>query len=123
IAETFGIAGQKCDINSVWAITSKPTRAQIAYLRQEAACIIQEGRKGSSSIWAAVDSQLGILRAKEDPNFTATFLKVVYDNDCDMSDGKNMYKDVKDLIKFKLPTEKEIEDLMLETPAQNASMS
>ncbi|EGG06216.1 uncharacterized protein MELLADRAFT_106902 [Melampsora larici-populina 98AG31] len=88
IAQKCGTTGHHTNPESLWEATDQPTRARVAYLvskfniialyitepesvvyvppmkRREALRIFQNG-KGSSSIWATVDSQLEQLRLEE----------------------------------------------------------
>ncbi|EGF97603.1 uncharacterized protein MELLADRAFT_84834 [Melampsora larici-populina 98AG31] len=107
IAHRFSIAGQHADANSLWANTDSPTWARMAYLRCEAVRIYQIGR-GSSSIWACADTLLNKLRLKGD-DYTAAFLKVVYNQDAEAFNFMNFFQDLTVQCNFKLPSDEEVE--------------
>ncbi|KAH9821029.1 hypothetical protein DFH28DRAFT_1079155 [Melampsora americana] len=75
--------------------------------------------KGSSSIWAAVDRQLEILRLEEkrrknhdgykSGDYTASFYKIIYDQDCQYFSGTSLFQDLTNQYIFALPTEEQIE--------------
>ncbi|KAH9807662.1 hypothetical protein DFH28DRAFT_1089118 [Melampsora americana] len=133
IANRMGTAGAHADANTLWANTDGPTRARFAYLlaqtndisassfyqRREAVRIIQNGR-GSSSIWACVDKHLARLRTKGD-NYTTcansvgiafSFYKIVYDQDKEAFNFKNLFEDLKESCDFALPTDEVVEESM-----------
>ncbi|EGG05858.1 uncharacterized protein MELLADRAFT_63864 [Melampsora larici-populina 98AG31] len=135
IANRMGVAGSHADANSLWANTDAPTRARIAYLvsdskkspclkqlshsnfllfvpllhqRREAVHIFQNGR-GSGSVWASVDKKLASLRAKGD-DYTIAFYKVVYNQDREAFNFKNLFDELKETCDFALPTDEVVED-------------
>ncbi|EGF99286.1 uncharacterized protein MELLADRAFT_68711 [Melampsora larici-populina 98AG31] len=110
IANRFAIAGAHADSNSLWAATDSATRARMAYLRREAVRIFQIGR-GSSSIWACADAQLNKMRVKGD-DYTAAFLKYVYDQDVEAFNFKNYFEELKVNCDFKLPSDDEVDAII-----------
>lgn len=110
VANRMGTAGAHADANTLWNNTDGPTCARFAYLRREAVRIIQNGR-GSSSIWACVDKQLAWLRTKGD-DYTTAFYKIVYDQDKEAFNFKNLFEDLKESCDFALPTDEVVEESM-----------
>ncbi|KAH9824718.1 hypothetical protein DFH28DRAFT_1116848 [Melampsora americana] len=106
VASKCGTLGNHKDEDSLWAATCDPTRARIAYLRREAAAIMKQG-KGSSSIWAQADSQLAELCAKEreHPGYTVAFYEIIYNEDVEWFNGKNLFGNLCKTVKFDLPTD------------------
>ncbi|EGF99723.1 uncharacterized protein MELLADRAFT_68403 [Melampsora larici-populina 98AG31] len=99
--------GTNCHVDAVWAATDLPTRAQIAYLRREAARIVLKGGKGSESIWACVDKQLSTLRLRNDELYTVAYF-----------DGNTYFQDLKEKkVNLDLP----LEEAILARVAHNAA--
>ncbi|EGG12266.1 uncharacterized protein MELLADRAFT_89238 [Melampsora larici-populina 98AG31] len=95
VAVRCAVAGDKAEVDAVWAATDRPTRAQITYLRREAARVMLKGGRGSESVWAAVDRTLSELRLKANEDYTTAFYQIIYDEDCKYFDGKNWFKNLK----------------------------
>ncbi|EGG05855.1 uncharacterized protein MELLADRAFT_63867 [Melampsora larici-populina 98AG31] len=107
IAQRFCNTGKHQNAESMWAATGGATRARLAYVRREAARIYQNG-KSSSSIWDAVDIQLGKLKLQSGP-YTIAFYKLVYDKDLELFNGKATFAEVKARFNFQLPSDAEVE--------------
>ncbi|KAH9811646.1 hypothetical protein DFH28DRAFT_1084902 [Melampsora americana] len=109
VAMRCGTARKKAAVEAVWIATDLPTRGRIAYLRREAARLVMKGGKGCESIWAVVDNQLSLMRQLKDQDYETAFYQIVYDEDCDLFDDKNWFKDLRERkINLDLPSEEAI---------------
>ncbi|KAH9814751.1 hypothetical protein DFH28DRAFT_928851 [Melampsora americana] len=83
-----------------------PNLKDLMWRRREAAAIMKQG-KGSSSIWAQADSQLAELCSKEreDPGYTVVLYKIIYNEDVELFNGKNLFGNLCKTVKFDLPTD------------------
>ncbi|EGG05434.1 uncharacterized protein MELLADRAFT_107650 [Melampsora larici-populina 98AG31] len=111
VAVRCGIAGEKAEPKAVWAATDLPTRACIAYLRQEAARLVLKGCQGCKSIWAAVDKQLSQLRLRRDKDYTTAFYQIIYDKDKVLFPGEVWFKTLKarkPKVKLDMPSDEAI---------------
>ncbi|EGG03137.1 uncharacterized protein MELLADRAFT_90446 [Melampsora larici-populina 98AG31] len=71
-----GTVGSNPHVDVVWAATDSLTRAQIAYLRCEAARVLITGGKGSQSIWACVDRKLSSMHLRNNEAYAIARLPV-----------------------------------------------
>ncbi|EGG02084.1 uncharacterized protein MELLADRAFT_91692 [Melampsora larici-populina 98AG31] len=95
VAVKCAVAGEKAEVDAVWAATDLPTTGRITYLRREAARVMLKGGRGSESVWRAVDKKLSKVRLKGNKDYTTAFYQIVYDEDRQLFDGKLWFKDLK----------------------------
>ncbi|EGG10964.1 uncharacterized protein MELLADRAFT_92365 [Melampsora larici-populina 98AG31] len=118
VAVRCGTVGEEADLEAVWAATDQATRARIAYMRREAARIIVKGPKGSESVWANIDTQLALLRARRDENYAAadsshgSFYELVFKEDKKYFPGTVWFKTIK--------AEQRAQDKALDFPSEEA---
>ncbi|EGG08732.1 uncharacterized protein MELLADRAFT_104768 [Melampsora larici-populina 98AG31] len=128
IAHKCGTTGTHGGVEALWEATDQPTRARVAYLsgsvvylppmkHREALRIFQIG-KGSSSIWAAVDTQLEKLWREERSRITNDgYTSGDYTAALYMT--KTLFQDMIKMFSFELPSKMKIEAGILPTANVN----